>query len=219
MWFYSSFSFALNFKKKLSMKNLDLMKLVRVREEMFQQVEALRQAAREGRLFILPAEVMNQVAALATGNDLIQTKAPTDGRSVPAAVPLSEADKREESIQAILTYVARIDDCAEEAYRPHIRAIWEAILRSEKLGDLFFLYRYTQTSGNPNWYRVTATVEVLQQKRVYRPEFSLPDLHRRMELLKPDDKPKSSYSSKDRYCLNRREKEELSNIIRIARKS
>ena len=30
------------------MKNLDLMKLVRVREEMFQQVEALRQAARDG---------------------------------------------------------------------------------------------------------------------------------------------------------------------------
>ena len=188
MWFYSSFFFALNFKKKLSMKNLDLMKLVRVREEMFQQVEALRQAAREGRLFILPAEVIN-------------------------------TSKREESIQAILTYVARIDDCAEEAYRPHIRAIWEAILRSEKLGDLFFLYRYTQTSGNPNWYRVTAAVEVLQQKRVYRPEFSLPDLHRRMELLKPDDKPKSSYSSKDRYCLNRREKEELSNLVRIVQNS
>ena len=36
-----------------------------------------------------------------------------------------------------------------------------------------------------------------------------------LELLKPDDKPKASYSSKDRYCLNRREKEELSNIIRI----
>ncbi len=195
------------------MKNLDLMKLVRVREEMFQQVEALRQAAREGRLFILPAEVMNQVAALATGNDLSQTKAPTDGRSVPAAVSLSETDKREESIQAILTYVARIDDCAEEAYRPHIRAIWEAILRSEQLKNLFVLQRGEKKRGNPNYYRVTVTVEYLQAIGVYKTNILLPDLHRKMEQIKSNDPTEPHYLSKSNYPLDDSGKSTISDIV------
>lgn len=186
------------------MKNLETKKWVRVREEDFQQMEALRQAAREGRLFILPAEVMNQVAAGTAGTGLCP--------SVPSAEPLTQAAKREQSIQAILAYVARIDDCAEEAYRPYMQAIWEAILRSETLGDSFFLYRYENNRGEPNFYRVTAAVEILRQKGVYRKEFRPIDLHRRMEQLGSHDKPVSSYSSKDRYYLNKQERDELTNL-------
>ena len=186
------------------MKNLETKKWVRVREEDLQQMEALRQAAREGRLFILPAEVMNQTTAWAAETGLCP--------SVPSAEPLSQAAKREMSIQAILTYVGRIDDCAEEAYRPYMQAIWEAILRSETLGDSFFLYRYENNRGEPNFYRVTAAVEILRQKGVYRKEFRPIDLHRRMEQLGSHDKPVSSYSSKDRYYLNKQERDELTNL-------
>ena len=185
-------------------------------------MEALRQAAREGRLFILPAEVMNQVAAGTAGTGLC-TSVPSAEQSIQAAKreqsdqaarrePLTQAAKREESIQAILAYVARIDDCAEEAYRPYMQAIWEAILRSETLGDSFFLYRYENNRGEPNFYRVTAAVEILRQKGVYRKEFRPIDLHRRMEQLGSHDKPVSSYSSKDRYYLNKQERDELTNL-------
>ena len=186
------------------MNNLETKKWVRVREEDLQQMEALRQAAREGRLFILPAEVMNQTTAWAAETGLCP--------SVPSAEPLTQAAKREQSIQAILAYVARIDDCAEEAYRPYMQAIWEAILRSETLGVSFFLYRYENNRGEPNFYRVTAAVEILRQKGVYRKEFRPIDLHRRMEQLGSHDKPVSSYSSKDRYYLNKQERDELTNL-------
>ena len=164
------------------MKNLDLMKLVRVREEMFQQVEALRQAAREGRLFILPAEEIN-------------------------------ASKREESIQAILTYVARIDDCGEDADRAPIRASWEAILRSEQLKNLFVLQRGEKKRVNPSYYRVTVTVEYLQAIGVYKTNILLPDLHRKMEQIKSNDPTEPHYLSKSNYPLDDSGKSTISDIV------
>ena len=164
------------------MNHIDANKMVCVREEMFQQMEFLRQAAREGRLFILPAEVIN-------------------------------TSKREESIQAILTYVARIDDCAEEAYRPHIRAIWEAILRSEQLKNLFVLQRGEKKRGNPNYYRVTVTVEYLQAIGVYKTNILLPDLHRKMEQIKSNDPTESHYLSKSNYPLDDSGKSTISDIV------
>ena len=165
------------------MKNLYFQKLVRVREEDLLQMEALRQAAREGRLFILPAEVIN-------------------------------TSKREESIQSILTYVERIDGFSEEAYRPHMHDIWEAILRSEPLKDLFVLHRGKTNRGNPNFYRVTVTVEYHQAIGVYRTDILLPDLHRKMELIKENDPTDSHYLSKGRYPLNDSEKSAISGIVR-----
>lgn len=156
--------------------------MVRVREEMCQQMEDLRQAAREGRLYILPAEVIN-------------------------------TSKREESIQAILTYVARIDDCAEETYRPHIRAIWEAILRSEQLKSLFVLQRGEKKRGNPNYYRVTVTVEYLQAIGVYKTNILLPDLHRKMEQIKSNDPTEPHYLSKSNYPLDDSGKSTISDIV------
>ena len=164
------------------MKHIDANKMVRVREAMFQQVEALRQAAREGRLFILPAEVIN-------------------------------TSKREESIQAILTYVARIDDCAEEVYRPHIRAIWEAIVRSEQGKNLFVLQRREKKRGNPNYYRVTVTVEYLQAIGVYKTNILLPDLHRKMEQIKSNDPTEPHYWSKSNYPLDDSGKSTISDIV------
>ena len=48
---------------------------------------------------------------------------------------------REEGIQAILQYVSRIHACAYQAYAPTIHQLWEAILHSPELGDLFFRER------------------------------------------------------------------------------
>jgi len=117
---------------------------------------------------------------------------------------------REEGIQAILRYVARVENCANEAYRLSIRRIWERILRSPELSDSFFLNRYSNSRGRPNWYRVNATVAALLEMNVYRKQsYSAVQLHLMMEQ---STKRNNHYTGMNRYLLNRRE---LSALFRL----
>ena len=89
-------------------------------------------------------------------------------------VEKSEASIREEGIQAILQYVARIHACASRAFASSIHQLWDEILRSPELGDLFFLNRYSNNRGMPNWYRVNAVVATLLEKNIYKRVTILP---------------------------------------------
>ena len=108
---------------------------------------------------------------------------------------------REEGIQAILRYVSRIHACASPAYASSIHQLWEEILHSPELGDLFFLNRYSSNRGQPNWYRVNAVVTVLLEHNIYRQdEFTAVQLHLLMEQT---DKRNSHYTGMNRYLLER----------------
>ena len=108
---------------------------------------------------------------------------------------------REEGIQSILQYVSRIHACASQAYAPTIHQLWEAILHSPELGDLFFLNRYSSNRGQPNWYRVNAVVTVLLERHIYRQDqYTAVQLHL---LMEQSDKRNSHYTSMNRYLLER----------------
>ena len=119
---------------------------------------------------------------------------------------------REAGIQAMLRYVSRIDACASEAYQSTIHTLWEKILRSPELGNLFFLERYKNSRGQPNWYRVNATVMALLEHNVYcRDTYTAIKLHMLMEQT---TKRTNHYSGMGRYLLNRKELALLLQIIR-----
>ena len=113
------------------------------------------------------------------------------------------ANSREEGIQAILQYVSRIDTCVSDACQSTIRQLWEQVLRSPELGDLFFLNRYSSNRGKPNWYRVNAIVATLLELDVYRKEdYTALQLHLMMEQVQ---KRNNHYNGMNRYLLDRKE--------------
>ena len=123
-------------------------------------------------------------------------------------------EKHEESIREILHYVSRIDACASDKYRSTIRLLWERILRSPQLGELFFLNRYSSTRGQPNWYRVNAVVLALLEHNVYRQDdYTALQLHMLMEQT---NKRTNRYSGMNRYLLNRHEMAILHQMLKPA---
>lgn len=115
----------------------------------------------------------------------------------------SETSIREEGIHAILQYVSHIDGCASEKYLSNIRRLWEQILRSPELEDLFFLNRYKSNRGLPNWYRVNVVMVFLWEQNVYRNDiYTAVQLHMMMEQT---DKRTKSYTGMGRYQLDRKE--------------
>ena len=123
----------------------------------------------------------------------------------------SEETIREEGIQAILQYVSHIDVCASEKYQPTIRQLWERILRSSELGDLFFFNRYKSNRGLPNWYRVNVVMVFLLENNVYRNDiYTAVQLHLMMELT---DKRTKSYTGMGRYQLERKERSILKKML------
>ena len=108
---------------------------------------------------------------------------------------------REAGIQAILRYVSRIDACASDAYRSSIHTLWEQILCSPELGDLFFLNRYSNSRGEPNWFRVNVVMAVLLENNIYkRDAYTAVQLHLMMEQ---SEKRNSHYTGMNRYLLER----------------
>ncbi len=157
------------------------LELKQVRPEDF-DVEMLWQLVCEGRLYIQPK---------------VKQK--------------SEQTNREEGIQAILQYVSHIDACASEKYQPTIRQLWEQILRSSELGDLFFLNRYKSNRGLPNWYRVNVVMVFLQENKVYRNDnYTAVQLHMMMEQT---DKRSKYYTGMGRYRLERKERSILKKML------
>ena len=70
------------------------------------------------------------------------------------------------SIESIIHYVERIDECASPAYHSCISQLWQEILCSPKIKPKLFITK-GKNKGNPNYYFITAIVEILLQNNVY----------------------------------------------------
>lgn len=70
------------------------------------------------------------------------------------------------NIKSIIRYVGRIDDCASPAYHSCISQLWQEILCSPKIKPKLFIVK-GKNKGNPNYYFITAIVEILLQNNVY----------------------------------------------------
>lgn len=136
-----------------------------------------------------------------------------DGRLYirPKAVEKSEETIREEGIHSILQYVSHIDECTSEKYQSNIRQLWEQILHSPELEDLFFLNRYKNTRGQPNWYRVNVVMVFLLEQNVYcRDTYTAMELHMKMEQT---DKRTKFYTGMGRYLLENKERSILKKML------
>ena len=121
------------------------------------------------------------------------------------------AKKRAAGIRDIMEYVARIDDCASAPYTSKTHAIWEKILHSEELTDLFFHHRYASSRGKVNWYRMNVVICLLLELGVYRKEFTGVVLHCRCER---SAKRNAHYTGMNRYLLERSEIVTLKNLLK-----
>ena len=145
-------------------------------------IHALKQAFQEGRLYI---------------------KQTTEEKT--------ETNIREEGIHSILQYVSHIDECTSEKYLSNIRQLWEQILHSPELEDLFFLNRYKNTRGQPNWYRVNVVMVFLLEQNVYcRDTYTAMELHMKMEQT---DKRTKFYTGMGRYLLENKERSILKKML------
>lgn len=136
-----------------------------------------------------------------------------DGRLYirPKAVEKSEETIREEGIHSILQYVSHIDECTSEKYQSTIHQLWEQILHSPELEDLFFLNRYKNTRGQPNWYRVNVVMVFLLEQNVYcRDTYTAMELHMKMEQT---DKRTKFYTGMGRYLLENKERSILKKML------
>ena len=145
-------------------------------------IHALKQAFQDGRLYIRPK-----------------------------AVEKSEETIREEGIHSILQYVSHIDECTSEKYQSTIHQLWEQILHSPELEDLFFLNRYKNTRGQPNWYRVNVVMAFLLEQNVYcKNTYTAMELHMKMEQT---DKRTKFYTGMGRYLLENKERSILKKML------
>lgn len=145
-------------------------------------IHALKQAFQEGRLYI---------------------KQTTEEKT--------ETTIREEGIRSILQYVSHIDECVSEKYLSNIHQLWEQILHSPELEDLFFLNRYKNTRGQPNWYRVNVVMVFLLEQNVYcRDTYTAMELHMKMEQT---DKRTKFYTGMGRYLLENEERSILKKML------
>ena len=119
-----------------------------------------------------------------------------EGRLFIAIPQTSKEEIREKGIRQILQYVSRIDTCASPEYRTRIHLLWDRLLRSLELGELFFFSRYSHNRGQPNFYRVNAVCFILLEMGVYRRDFTAVDLHLRLEQTK---KRNTHYTGSSKY--------------------
>ena len=85
------------------------------------------------------------------------------------------------SLESIIHYVWRINDCASPAYHSCISQLWQEILCSPKIKPKLFITK-GKNKGNPNYYFITAIVEILLQNNVYdNKKYSLMALWRIMK--------------------------------------
>ena len=123
----------------------------------------------------------------------------------------TETNIREEGIHSILQYVSHIDECTSEKYLSNIRQLWEQILHSPELEDLFFLNRYKNTRGQPNWYRVNVVMVFLLEQNVYcKNTYTAMELHMKMEQT---DKRTKFYTGMGRYLLENKERSILKKML------
>lgn len=100
------------------------------------------------------------------------------------------------SIESIIRYVGRIDDCASPAYHSCISQLWQEILCSPKIKPKLFITK-GKNKGNPNYYFITAIVGILLENNVYNAKkYSLLDLSK---ILEQTNKKNNVYTSSQHY--------------------
>lgn len=100
------------------------------------------------------------------------------------------------SLESIIRYVGRIDDCASSAYHSCISQLWQEILCSPKIKPKLFITK-GKNKGNPNYYFITAIVGILLENNVYNAKkYSLLDLSK---ILEQTNKKNNVYTSSQHY--------------------
>lgn len=100
------------------------------------------------------------------------------------------------SLESIIHYVGRIDDCASSAYHSCISQLWQEILCSPKIKPKLFITK-GKNKGNPNYYFITAIVGILLENNVYNAKkYSLLDLSK---ILEQTNKKNNVYTSSQHY--------------------
>lgn len=100
------------------------------------------------------------------------------------------------SLESIIRYVGRIDDCASPAYHSCISQLWQEILCSPKIKPKLFITK-GKNKGNPNYYFITAIVGILLENNVYNAKkYSLLDLSK---ILEQTSKKPSHYKASQQY--------------------
>lgn len=157
---------------------IDKQNLKQVRIEDF-DVTALRRAAREGRLYLMPAV-------------------------------LNEDEERELCECKFLDYVCQINDCACEEYQPLMRQIWTDVIRDPMFSDMVMM-RQGRHRGEPNKYRAHAMITVLLNRGIYRSEFTVVDLHHRLEH---STRRNVFYTAMNQYLLEHVQMVQLMKIVK-----
>ena len=100
------------------------------------------------------------------------------------------------SLESIIHYVGRIDDCASPAYHSCISQLWQEILCSPKIKPKLFITK-GKNKGNPNYYFITAIVGILLENNVYNTDlYSLLALSKILEQT--NNKP-NIYAAAQQY--------------------
>ena len=100
------------------------------------------------------------------------------------------------SLESIIRYVGRINDCASPAYHSCISQLWQEILCSPKIKPKLFITK-GKNKGNPNYYFITAIVGILLENRVYNAKkYSLLDLSK---ILEQTNTKNNVYTSAQHY--------------------
>ena len=100
------------------------------------------------------------------------------------------------SLESIIHYVERIDECASPAYHSCIHELWQEILCSPKIKPKLFIVK-GKNKGNPNYYFITAIVGVLLENRVYNAD--LYNLLALSKILEHTSKKPNSYKASQQY--------------------
>ena len=100
------------------------------------------------------------------------------------------------SIESIIHYVERIDDCASPAYHSCISQLWQEILCSPKIKPKLFIIK-GKNKGNPNYYFITAIVGILLENRVYNAD--LYNLLGLSKILENTNKKPNVYAGAQQY--------------------
>ena len=100
------------------------------------------------------------------------------------------------SIESIIHYVERIDECASPAYHSCIHELWQEILCSPKIKPKLFIIK-GKNKGNPNYYFITAIVGVLLENRVYNAD--LYNLLALSKILENTNKKPNAYAGAQQY--------------------
>ena len=100
------------------------------------------------------------------------------------------------SLESIIHYVERIDECASPAYHSCIHELWQEILCSPKIKPKLFIIK-GKNKGNPNYYFITAIVGVLLENRVYNAD--LYNLLALSKILEHTSKKPNSYKASQQY--------------------